>query len=126
MTIPPASFFGLFMAAILNLPDKPISHKMLLMLIFLSIVIIEKVADNRIKDMREAYALVKAGICFVSFVALSIVYTSNILNHPLKLFGALVGGVIFGMAIYMPIRFQEGDKKKIDSLEPPLSKKAKD
>ncbi|MFZ7127768.1 MAG: hypothetical protein ACOWWM_16540 [Desulfobacterales bacterium] len=124
--IPTASFFGFFMAAVLNLPDKPLSHKLLLILIFLCIVAIEKVADLKRGDMQSLYPLMKAAVCFISFVALSIVYTTGIFNNPLKLFAVGIGGVIFGMAIYMPLRFQDGDPKKADSMKPPLPKKAND
>lgn len=128
MSIPPASFFGFFMAAILNLPDKPMSHKLLLMLIFLVIVVIEKLADLRRDDSHGTYPMLKGGICFFSFVALSVVYAVDILEQPLKLFGIVVGGILFGMAIYMPIRFGDGEKQKesSDSLDRPLPKKPSD
>ena len=112
---PSACFFGFFMAAILNLPYKPISHKILLMLIFTSIVLIEKIADNRRRNLRQIYPLFKGTICFVSFIALSIVYTDNIFEHPLKLFGMLIGGGLFAMAVYMPIRFQDSEKRNASS-----------
>jgi hypothetical protein len=124
MTLPTASFFGFFMAAILNLPDRPLSHKLLLLLIFLVIVAIEKLADLRKDDSHGIYPMLKGGICFFSFVALSVVYTADILDHPLKLFGVVVGGVLFGMAIYMPIRFQDAgaQTEPSDSLKRPLPK----
>ena len=122
--IPCAAFFGIFMAAILNLPDKPMSHKLWLLIIFLCIVVIEKIADLKREDLQGFYALMKGGICFVSFVALSIVYATRIAQEPLKLFGIVVGGVLFGMAIYMPIRFQDGEKQKesAESLDRSLPK----
>lgn len=128
MTLPTATFFGFFMAAILNLPDRPLSHKLLLLLIFLVIVAIEKLTDLRKDHSHGIYAMLKGGICFFSFVALSVVYTADLLDHPLKLFGVVVGGVLFGMAIYMPIRFQEADPQteRSDSLKRPLPKNSGD
>ena len=116
---PPASFFGFFMAAVLNLPERPISHKVILMLIFLCIVIIETIADHRRKSLQRIYPLFKGAICLVSFIALSIVYTPNLFDNPLTLFGIFVGGGLFAMAIYMPIRFRDGEKQKagVDGLD---------
>jgi hypothetical protein len=82
------------------------------MLLFLGIVAIEKIADLRQPQLRQVYPLLKGGLCFFSFFLLSVVYMPNIVEHPLKLFGALIGGTIFAMAIYMPIRFQEEEKPK--------------
>jgi hypothetical protein len=121
---PPASFFGFFMAAVLNLPDRPISHKVILMLVFLCIVVIETLADARRGTLGRTYPLFKGGICLVSFVALSIVYTPHLFDNPLSLFGILVGGGLFGMTVYMPIRFRDGEKQNAgdDSLDPSVQK----
>ncbi len=106
---PPASFFGFFMAAMLNLPDKPIFETLWVILLFLGIVAVEKIADLRQQQLRRVYPLLKGALCFFSFFLLSVFYMPNIVEQPLKLFAALVGGTIFSMAVYMPIRFQEAD-----------------
>jgi hypothetical protein len=121
---PPASFFGFLMAAVLNLPERPLSHKIVLMVVFLGIVVIETIADQRRDALGRAYPLFKGGICLVAFVALSIVYTPDLFENPLRMFGIFVGGGLFAMTIYMPIRFREGEKQKAgdDSLDPKVQK----
>jgi phosphatidylserine synthase len=109
---PYAAFFGIFMAAVLNLPDKPLREKMILILVFIGIVAVERVADARRKQLQKIYPYFKAIICFLSFVALSLVYTDSLIEHPLRAFGILIGGVLFAMVIYMQVRFQKTDRRR--------------
>jgi predicted tellurium resistance membrane protein TerC len=109
---PYAAFFGFFMAAVLNLPERPLPEKVLLMLVFLGIVVVERMADGRQKQFNKIYPYFKAAICFLSFVALSLVYTDHLIEQPLRAFGILVGGILFAMVIYMQARFQKADRKR--------------
>lgn len=109
---PYAAFFGFFMAAVLNLPDRPIPQKLILILVFLGIVVVERVADGRQKQLQKIYPYFKATICFLAFVALSIVYTDHLLDQPLRAFGILIGGVLFAMVVYMQVRFQKASRKR--------------
>mgnify|MGYP001818405974 CR=1 FL=1 len=108
---PYAAFFGFFMAAVLNLPDRPLPQKIMLILVFLGIVVVERIADGRQKQLQKIYPYFKAIICFLAFAALSIVYTDHLLEQPLRAFGILIGGVLFGMVIYMQVRFQKPKRK---------------
>lgn len=108
---PYAAFFGFFMAAVLNLPDKPLPQKIMLILVFLGIVVVERIADGRQKPLQKIYPYFKAIICFLAFVALSIVYTDHLLDQPLRAFGIFMGGTLFGMVIYMQVRFQKVSRK---------------
>ncbi|MEJ2640639.1 MAG: hypothetical protein P8010_13780 [Desulfosarcinaceae bacterium] len=109
---PYAAFFGFFMAAVLNLPDRPLPEKLTLILVFLGIVVVERVADGRQKQLQKIYPYFKAAISFLSFVALSLVYTDHLIEHPLRAFGIFIGGILFAMVIYMQVRFQKADRKR--------------
>jgi hypothetical protein len=113
---PPASFFGFFMAAVLNLPEKPIFETIWVIVVFLGIVALEKIADQQRKQIGGIYAFLKGGLCFFSFFLLSVFFMPNIVEQPLKLAGALIGGTIFAMAVYMPIRFQ-AEETSIEARE---------
>jgi uncharacterized membrane protein len=84
---------------------------LILILVFLGIVVVERVADSRQKQLQKIYPYFKATICFLSFVALSIVYTDHLLDQPLRAFGILIGGVLFAMVVYMQVRFQKAGRK---------------
>jgi Na+/citrate or Na+/malate symporter len=109
---PYAAFFGFFMAAVLNLPDRPLPQKIILILVFLGIVVVERIADGRQKQLQKIYPYFKATICFLAFTALGLVYTDNLVEQPLRAFGILIGGVLFAMVIYMQVRFQKAHPKR--------------
>lgn len=121
---PPATFFGFFMAAVLNLPDRPLGHKLVMILVFLALVLIEKTIDRQREPLGSLFPALKGAVCFLAFAALSLMFLGDPAARPLRALATAVGGAILGMTVYMPLKFQ-GDKEKAGSLDP-LSRKIND